>query len=79
MPCRADLAALPALNGLPRWRVARVYTRVPEAYRSERARFEAARGPERYQAGLERLDMSQHLATTGVLGQFGCNVVKSLG
>ena len=30
MPCRADLAALPALNGLPRGRVARVYTRVPE-------------------------------------------------
>ncbi len=56
----------------------RFYTRVLEGYRSERARFEAARGPERYQEGLERLEMSQHLASTGVLGQFGCIAVKPL-
>jgi hypothetical protein len=57
----------------------RFYTRVLEGYRSERARFEAARGPERYQEGLERLEMSQHLATTGLLGQFGCIAVKPRG
>jgi len=28
---------------------------------------------------LERLEMSQHLASTGVLGQFGCIAVKPLG
>ena len=59
--------------------VVRFYTRVLEGYRSKRARFEAARGPERYQEGLERPEMSQHLASTGVLGQFGCIAVKPLG
>jgi len=59
--------------------VVRFYTRVLEGYRSERARFEAARGHERYQEGLERLEMSQQLASTGVLGQFGCIAVKPLG
>src|SRR5439155_20100297 len=57
----------------------RFYTRVLDGYRSERERFEAARGPERYQEGLERLEMSQHLAITGVLGQFGCIAVKPRG
>jgi SAM-dependent methyltransferase len=56
--------------------VTRFYTRVLEGYLGERARFEAARGPERYQQGLERLEMSQRLAATGVLGQFGCIAVK---
>jgi sarcosine/dimethylglycine N-methyltransferase len=56
--------------------VTRFYTRVLEGYLAERVRFEAARGPERYQQGLERLTMSQRLATTGVLGQFGCIAVK---
>jgi len=50
----------------------RFYTRVLERYRAERVRFEAARGPERYQEGLERLEMTQRLAITGMLGQFGC-------
>ncbi len=54
----------------------RFYTRVLEGYRAERARFEAARGPERYQEGLDRLEMTYHLATTGTLGQFGCIAVK---
>jgi SAM-dependent methyltransferase len=56
--------------------VTRFYTRVLEGYRAERTRFEAARGPERYQQGLERLEMSQRLAAAGVLGQFGCVAVK---
>jgi cyclopropane fatty-acyl-phospholipid synthase-like methyltransferase len=54
----------------------RFYTRVLEGYRAGRARFEAARGPERYQEGLERLEMSRHLAATGVLGQLGCIALK---
>ena len=36
MPRRADLAALPALNGLPRGRVVRFYTRMLEGYRASR-------------------------------------------
>jgi cyclopropane fatty-acyl-phospholipid synthase-like methyltransferase len=54
----------------------RFYTRVLEGYRAERARFEAARGPERYQEGLQRLAMSQQLAATGVLGHLGCIALK---
>jgi hypothetical protein len=49
---------------------------VLDGHRAERARFEAARGSERYQEGLDRLEMTHHLATTGMLGQFGCIVVK---
>ena len=37
---------------------------------------EAIWGPERYQEGLERLRMSQHFATTGVLGQLVCMAEK---
>ena len=33
---------------------------------------EAGRGAERYQEGLERLRLSQRLASTGMLGQFAC-------
>jgi sarcosine/dimethylglycine N-methyltransferase len=54
----------------------RFYTRVLESYRAERARFEAARGPRRYQEGLERLEMSQQLAATGILGQLACIALK---
>ena len=54
----------------------RFYTRVLEGYRAERARFEAARGPEGYQKGLQRLEMSQQLAATGVLGHLGCIALK---
>src|SRR5437763_10775608 len=46
----------------------RFYTRLLAVYRERRAEFEAMRGPERYLEGLERLQMSQQLATTGVLG-----------
>jgi sarcosine/dimethylglycine N-methyltransferase len=54
----------------------RFYTRLLAIYRERRAEFEAVRGPERYQEGLERLQMSQHFATTGVLGQFACIAEK---
>ncbi len=76
------LQALEAADLEPLWHeetsvyVTRFYTRVLEGYVAERARFEAARGPERYQQGLERLEMSQRLAATSVLGEFGCIAVK---
>jgi hypothetical protein len=57
----------------------RFYTRVLTVYLERRAEFEALRGSERYQEGLERLRMSQHLATTGILGQFACIVEKPTG
>src|SRR5919109_1517929 len=44
----------------------RFYTRLLAVYRERRAEFEAIRGPERYLEGLERLQMSQQCATTGV-------------
>jgi hypothetical protein len=56
----------------------RFYTRLLEVYLERRAEFEAVRGPERYQEGLERLQMSQHFATTGVLGQLACIAEKPL-
>jgi SAM-dependent methyltransferase len=57
----------------------RFYTRVLAVYLERRAEFEAVRGPERYQEGLERLQISQHLATTGVLGQLACIAEKPTG
>jgi sarcosine/dimethylglycine N-methyltransferase len=54
----------------------RFYTRLLAVYLERRAEFEAIRGPERYREGLERLEMSQHFATTGVLGQFACIAEK---
>lgn len=54
----------------------RFYTRLLAIYLERRTEFEALRGPERYQEGLERLQMSQHFATTGVLGQFACIAEK---
>ena len=51
---------------------ARFYTRILEGYQEHRAEFEAARGPERYREGLERLKMTRKLAVTGVLGQLAC-------
>jgi sarcosine/dimethylglycine N-methyltransferase len=54
----------------------RFYTRLLTMYLERRAEFEAMRGPERYQEGLERLQMSRHFATTGVLGQFACIAEK---
>ena len=57
----------------------RFYTRLLEVYLERRAEFEAVRGPERYQEGLERLQMSQHFAATGVLGQFACVAEKPTG
>jgi cyclopropane fatty-acyl-phospholipid synthase-like methyltransferase len=50
----------------------RFYGRLLEGYAEKRAEVESARGRERYQEGLERLQLSLRLATTGVLGQFGC-------
>jgi len=54
----------------------RFYTRLLAIYRERRAEFEAIRGPERYLEGLERLQMSQQWATTGVLGQLVCIAEK---
>src|SRR5262249_12216435 len=54
----------------------RFYTRLLAVYRERRAEFEAMRGPECYLEGLERLQMSQQCATTGVLGQFVCIAEK---
>jgi hypothetical protein len=54
----------------------RFYTRVLEGYRAERARYEAARGADWYEEGLRRLEMSQRLATAGLLGQFACIAMK---
>jgi hypothetical protein len=51
-------------------------TRLLAIYRERRTEFEALQGPERYQEGLERLQMSQPLATTGGLGQFACLAEK---
>jgi len=41
-----------------------------------RVLFEAARGPERHQEGLDRGEMTLRLATTGMLGQLGRIAVK---
>lgn len=57
----------------------RFYTRLLASYLERRAEFEVIRGPERYQEGLERLQMSQHFATTGVLGQLVCIAEKPTG
>src|SRR5262249_49167860 len=57
----------------------RFYTRLLAVYLERRAEFEVVRGPERYQEGLKRLQLSQHLATTGVLGQFACIAEKPTG
>ena len=54
----------------------RFYTRLLAVYLERRTAFEALRGPERYQEGLKRLQMSQYLATTGVLGQLVCIAEK---
>lgn len=76
------LQAIAAAGLEPLWHeetsayVARFYSLVLDGYVAERVRFEAARGPERYQHGLERLEISQRLAVAGVLGQFGCVAVK---
>jgi sarcosine/dimethylglycine N-methyltransferase len=56
----------------------RFYTRLLAVYLERRAEFEAIRGPERYQEGLERLQMSQQFATTGVLGQLVCIAEKPM-
>jgi sarcosine/dimethylglycine N-methyltransferase len=57
---------------------ARFYTRLLAVYLERRTEFEAIRGPERYQEGLERLQMSQQFATTGVLGQLVCVAEKPM-
>jgi hypothetical protein len=54
----------------------RFYTCLLAVYLERRTEFEELRGPERYQEGLKRLQMSQHLATTGVLGQLVCIAEK---
>lgn len=54
----------------------RFYTRLLAGYQEHRAEFEASRGPARYREGLERLRMSQQLATTGALGQLACIAEK---
>jgi cyclopropane fatty-acyl-phospholipid synthase-like methyltransferase len=55
---------------------ARFYTRLEEVFVAERLQFEAISGPERYLKRLERLHMTQRLASTGVLGQLACIAVK---
>jgi hypothetical protein len=55
---------------------ARFYTRLLTLYTERRTEFEAMRGPARYQEGLERLQMSQRLATAGLLGQLACIAEK---
>jgi SAM-dependent methyltransferase len=55
----------------------RFYTRLLTLYTERRTEFEAVRGPARYQEGLERLQMSQHFATTGYLGQLACIAEQS--
>ena len=54
----------------------RFYSRLLEGYLAQRAEVESVRGPERYREGLERLQMSQRLAATGVLGQLACIAEK---
>jgi hypothetical protein len=56
--------------------VQRFYTRLLDLYLERRAEFEATRGPERYQEGLERLQMTQRFAATGILGQTACIAEK---
>lgn len=51
---------------------ARFYVRLLQAYVDKRTDFEAARGPERYVEGLERLQMTTRLALAGRLGQLVC-------
>jgi len=57
----------------------RFYTRLLTGYVEQRAAFEAARGLERYQEGLERLQMTQRFATLGYLGQIACIAEKPHG
>lgn len=54
----------------------RFYTRLLTLYTERRTEFEAMRGPARYQEGFERLQMSQRLATAGVLGPLACIAEK---
>lgn len=51
---------------------ARFYTGLLEAYTTQRLSIEAGRGPQRYQAELARLRLTQPLAAFGMLGQIGC-------
>ena len=60
-------------------RAGRFYTRLLTGYVEQRAGFEAARGLERYQEGLERLQMTQRFATLGYLGQIACIAEKPHG
>ena len=55
----------------------RFYTRLLTLYTERRTEFEAMRGPARYQEGLERLQMSQRLASSGLLGQLACIAERS--
>jgi 2-polyprenyl-3-methyl-5-hydroxy-6-metoxy-1,4-benzoquinol methylase len=55
---------------------ARFYTRLLTVYVEQRPAFEAARGPERYQERLQRLQITQRLATEGCLGQIACIAEK---
>jgi hypothetical protein len=54
----------------------RFYTCLLTLYSERRMEFAAMRGPARYQEGLERLQMSQRLATAGILGQLACIAEK---
>jgi len=54
----------------------RFYTRLVEVFVAERLQFEAISGPERYLKRLDRLQMTQRLASSGVLGQLACIAVK---
>ena len=54
----------------------RFYRRLLEQYVERRTEFAAARGLVRYQEGLERLRLSQRLASAGMLGQFACIAEK---
>jgi len=54
----------------------RYYTALLDIYVARRAEFEAARGVERYQEGLARLQMTQRFASQRLLGQIGCIAEK---
>jgi sarcosine/dimethylglycine N-methyltransferase len=56
----------------------RFYRRLLAQYVERRAEFTAARGLARYQEGLERLRLSERLASAGMLGQFACIAEKPL-
>jgi cyclopropane fatty-acyl-phospholipid synthase-like methyltransferase len=54
----------------------RFYARLVEAFLVERAQFVGIGGPERYAERLQRLRLTERLASTETLGQLACIAVK---